>query len=163
MSGVLMCTAHGGAFYTAQGRAPYAIPYFYPCPRCEPRACSHVPRTANMLVRMQGSRPSSAPAARIAPRAPLPFLWVGCAPGLAPGRARSGGRLGPKSDFHHKSCSSLGQHFCRGRCNKLTVFIHCATAVTKWQPCHWSSIQANSLSFLFFLLLVSSILQNGCN
>ena len=71
-------------FYTAQGRAPHAAPYFYPCPRRGPRAYPHAPRTAPMLVRMQGSRPSSAPAARIAPRAPLPFLWVGCAPGLAP-------------------------------------------------------------------------------
>ena len=84
MSSVLMCTAHGGAFYTAQGRAPHATPYLYPCPRRGPRAYPHAPRTAPMLVRMQGSRPSSAPAARIAPRAPLPFLWVGCAPGLAP-------------------------------------------------------------------------------
>ena len=84
MSSVLMCTAHGGAFYTAQGRAPHATPCFYPCPRRGPRAYPHAPRTAPMLVRMQGSRPSSAPAARIAPRAPPPFLWVGCAPGLAP-------------------------------------------------------------------------------
>ena len=158
-----MCDAHGGAFYTARGRAPHAAPRFYPCPRCEPRACSHVLRAAPMPVRIQGGRPSSAPAARIAPRAPLPLLWVGCAPGLAPDRARPGGRFEPYGDSHHKSCSSLGRHFCRGCCIKLTVFIHCATSVTKWQPCHWSSIQANSLSFFFFLSLVPSILQNGCN